>query len=84
MVPYALCLFVKIALSNHVVVILLRLEFLSLVVLAIISAYLLISNLAARFILAFLTAAVCEACIGLGVLIKSTRTLGSDKMSNLK
>ena len=80
---YGLLVFIKIGLTGHLVIILLSLEFLSLIALCLTSAFLARSNASRSFLLAFFATIVCEACLGLGVLIKTTRLTGGDKMSTI-
>jgi len=80
---YTSIVVVKIGTRAHLIIILLSLEFLSLTSLCVIPIFFLNSGLSSPFILAFFTAIVCGACVGLGILIQSTRSLGSDKVRNL-
>jgi len=80
---YTSIVVVKIGTRAHLITILLSLEFLSLTSLCVMPIFFLNSGLSSPFILAFFTAIVCGACVGLGILIQSTRSLGSDKVRNL-
>ena len=73
----------KIRITPHLVTVLLRLEVLSLSTLFAGICLAFRSRLVSSFVLAFFTMIVCEACIGLGVLVISSRSQGSDKILSL-
>lgn len=73
----------KIRTSRHLIVVLLSLEVFSLVVILAFRVFFLRSRRATSFVLTGFTVFVCEACLGLGVLINSSRILGRDYMAIL-
>merc|ERR1711963_536572 len=84
MSPHILVLIVlKIRITPHLVTVLLRLEVLSLSTLFSGICLTFGSRLMSSFVLAFFTIIVCEACIGLGVLVISSRSQGSDKILSM-
>jgi len=68
----------KIRLSRHLIVILLSLEVFRLITILAFRLFSLRSMSATSFILTGFTVFVCEACLGLGVLINASRMLGRD------
>ena len=73
----------KIRVSRHFIVILLSLEVFRLVAMLAFRLFSLRSIGATSFILTGFTVFVCEACLGLGVLINSSRVFGRDYIAIL-
>merc|ERR1711902_227807 len=75
--------FYKIRVAKHLIVILLRLEVLRLITIAAFTLFFFSSCTCRLFLLTRFRVFVCEACLGLGVLINSSRVFGNDYMSTL-
>jgi len=73
----------KIRITSHLVVTLLSLEVLSLSTLLAARRIFFRSRLISGFVLRFFTIIVCEACIGLGALVITSRSRGSDKLTGI-
>merc|ERR1712024_361427 len=68
--------FYKIRVAKHLIVILLRLEVLRLITIAAFTLFFFRSCTCRPFLLTRFRVFVCEACLGLGVLINSSRVFG--------
>nr|QKY63770.1 NADH dehydrogenase subunit 4L [Dipetalogaster maximus] len=76
-------LFVFCSLRKHLLLTLLSLEFLVLSLYFLFFTFLILFDLSLYFILVFLTFAVCEGAMGLGVLVSMIRCHGNDNISGL-
>nr|YP_008815292.1 NADH dehydrogenase subunit 4L [Oncocephalus breviscutum]AGO28009.1 NADH dehydrogenase subunit 4L [Oncocephalus breviscutum] len=76
-------LFVFCSMRKHLLLTLLGLEFLVLCVYSFFFYFLIFYGLSYYFVLVFLTFAVCEGVLGLGILIGIIRCHGNDSVSSL-
>nr|YP_009485743.1 NADH dehydrogenase subunit 4L [Canthesancus helluo]AVZ00879.1 NADH dehydrogenase subunit 4L [Canthesancus helluo] len=76
-------LYVFCSMKKHLLLTLLSLEFLVLVLYSFFFSFLVYYSFSYYFILVFLTFAVCEGVMGLGILVGIIRCHGNDNVSSL-